>query len=394
MYQSGRGNDPVIVVGSVNSFVAFSIGKNYIVFWQFYPRSTDALMTRRIVFVTVLALTIGISIGSPRPAAREELPTRLTDREFWRLAVESSESDGYFRSDTLTSNELLYQRVIPELLERTRPGGVYLGVGPEQNFTYLAALRPPMAIIFDIRRGNMLVQLMYKALFELARDRAEFMSMLFSRPRPEALGPSATAADLFTAFGSVRSDEALFMRNLSAVEARLTRTHGLPLSPKDIDGIEYAYHAFFSRGYRVRASPSYAELMTQTDGGGRPLSYLSSEASFLFLKDLESKNLVVPVIGDFAGPKAIRAIAAFLKAHGATVRAFYLSNVEQYLIQDDIWDKFCASVATVPLDDTSTFIFSGRGGPNGSGAAFGRGRGLQTATRPILPEVTSCAVAQ
>ena len=158
-------------------------------------------MTRRFVFVTVLALTLGVSIGSPRPAAREELPSRLTDREFWRLAVESSESDGYFRSDTLTSNELLYQRVIPELLERTRPGGVYLGVGPEQNFTYMAALRPPMAIIFDIRRGNMLVQLMYKALFELAKDRADFVSMLFSRPRPPGLGPDSTAADLFSAFG-------------------------------------------------------------------------------------------------------------------------------------------------------------------------------------------------
>ena len=32
VYQTGRGSDPVMVVGSVNSFVAFSIGKNYIVF--------------------------------------------------------------------------------------------------------------------------------------------------------------------------------------------------------------------------------------------------------------------------------------------------------------------------------------------------------------------------
>ena len=77
----------------------------------------------------------------------------------------------------------------------------------------------------------------------------------------------------------------------------MTKTRGLSLSPKDIEGIEYAYHAFFSRGYRVRASPSYADLMTQTDNGGKPLSYLSTEASFLFLKDLESKNLVIPVIG-------------------------------------------------------------------------------------------------
>jgi hypothetical protein len=326
-------------------------------------------MTRRFVFALVLALTLGVSIGSPRPAAREALPVRLTDREFWRLAVESSESDGYFRSDTLTSNELLYQRVIPELLERTRPGGVYLGVGPEQNFTYIAALRPPMAIIFDIRRGNMLVQLMYKALFELANDRADFVSLLFSRPRPKGLGTSSSATDLFSAFGSIRGDEALYTRNLAAVEARLTKTHELPLSPRDLEGIEYAYHAFFSRGYRLRASPSYAELMTQTDNAGRALSYLSTEPNFLFLKDLESRNLVVPVIGDFAGPKAIRAVATFLKAHDATVAAFYLSNVEQYLNQDGKWDRFCRNFSLLPLDPSSTFIRS----ESGRGVGFGVG---------------------
>ena len=134
----------------------------------------------------------------------------MTDREFWRLAVDSSEPDGYFRSDTLTSNELLYQRVIPELLKRTRPGGVYLGVGPEQNFTYMAAVRPPMAIIFDIRRGNMLVQLMYKALFELAKDRADFVSMLFSRPRPRGVGADSTVAgSVLRLRRRARSDEGL-----------------------------------------------------------------------------------------------------------------------------------------------------------------------------------------
>ena len=65
-----------------------------------------------------------------------------------------------------------------------RPGGVYLGVGPEQNFTYIAALKPKMVFITDIRRGNLHMQLMYKALFELSADRAEFVSRLFTKKRP------------------------------------------------------------------------------------------------------------------------------------------------------------------------------------------------------------------
>src|SRR5262249_24599447 len=158
----------------------------------------------------------------------------------------------------------------------SKPGGVYLGVGPEQNFTYIAALRSPMAIVFDIRRGNMLVQLMYKALFELAQDRADFVSMLFSRRRPAGLTADSSVADLFAAFALVNGDEALYKRNLSAVEARLLKGHGLPLKPRDVDGIEYAYHAFFSRGYRIRPSPSYVELMTATDKNGKALGYLAS----------------------------------------------------------------------------------------------------------------------
>src|SRR5438132_12746325 len=146
---------------------------------------------------------VGLGLLAPlfiRPALADGLPSRLSDREFWRLASDSSEADGYFRSDNLTSNELLFQRVIPSLVQRTRPGGVYLGVGPEQNFTYMAAVKPAMAIIFDIRRGNLLVQLMYKALFELSADRPDFLSMLFSRPRPPGLGARSTLSELFAAF--------------------------------------------------------------------------------------------------------------------------------------------------------------------------------------------------
>jgi hypothetical protein len=73
-------------------------------------------------------------------------------------------------------------------------------------------------------------------------------------------------------------------------------------------------------------------------------------------------------VGDFGGPKAIRAVAQYLKTNGATVAAFYLSNVEQYLYQDGKWDTFCRNVANLPLDSTSTFIRS----ESGFGGGFRR----------------------
>jgi hypothetical protein len=338
---------------------------------------------RRLINAGVAACAI-VAALLVIPRAATTLPARLTDHEFWQLSVDASEPDGYFRSDNLTSNETGFLRVIPELVGRTKQGEVYLGVGPEQNFTYIAATKPALAIIFDIRRGNLLVQLMYKAIFELTRDRADFVSMLFSRPRPERLSADSSVTDLFSAFASISSDEALYDRNLKAIVDRLVKFHGLPLSPREVDGLTRIYRVFFDRGAAIRFSPTYVDLMTATDDAGVFRSYLASNASFSFLRELEANNLVIPVVGDFGGPKAIRTVGAYLKARGATVGAFYLSNVEQYLHQDGKWAAFCRNVATLPIDGTSTFIRS----TSGRGAGFGVG--FVSSLGAISAETRSC----
>jgi hypothetical protein len=99
------------------------------------------------------------------------------------------------------------------------------------------------------------------------------------------------------------------------------------------------------------------------DSQGRERTFLATDESFRFIKDLQSRNLIVPVVGDFAGPTALRAIGAFVRDRGATVGAFYVSNVEQYLQRAGVWTSFCANVATMPLDPASVFIRpSGRAG--------------------------------
>src|SRR5262245_33007769 len=157
---------------------------------------------RRVTFAfLILTLCLGASpIPSAVQARSEPLPERITDQEFWRLSDEFSEPNGYFRSDNLLSNEMWFQYVIPELVQKTSPGGAYMGVGPEQNFTYIAAVKPKIAFITDIRRGNLHAQLMYKALFELSADRADFVSRLFSRKRPEGLSRASSAREIFDAF--------------------------------------------------------------------------------------------------------------------------------------------------------------------------------------------------
>jgi len=348
-------------------------------------------MTRRRVAVAAATIAVLACLGGPARLSglrsADTLPSRLSDQEFWKLSVDASETDGFFRSDNLLSNELGLQYVIPELVRTAHAGAVYMGVGPEQNFTYIAALKPKMAFIVDVRRGNLQLHLLYKALFELSPDRAAFVSRLFSRKRPDGLKTSSTASEIFTAYSKVEGSEALYKENLKAVGDHLVKKHGFALSAEDLEGIDYVYHSFFwygpdiqywstggrfGRGFRA----TYADLMVATDMDGAPRGFLADEDRFAFLKDLESRNLLVPVVGNFAGPKAIRAVGAWVRAHGGIVSAFYLSNVEQYLSQEGTWSAFCGNVATLPLDGTSTFIRSVRTGYNGRGMGLTSELGL------------------
>jgi hypothetical protein len=331
----------------------------------------DPFPRRRIVLILTLILTASLA-GLAQP-----VPAEITNQQFWKMASDFSEPDGTFRSDNLLSNEIGFQYVISDLTRMAKQGRIYMGVGPEQNFTYIVALKPAMAVIVDIRRGNLDLHLMYKALFEMSKDRADFVSRLFSRKRPDGLTTQSTATDIFEAYERVKPSEALYKENLKAIEDYLTQKRGFGLSDNDLSGIEYVYGYFYTFGPELNYGSSgggfggnfvtYGELMTATDEMGRYKSYLATEENFAFLKDFESKNLLVPVVGNFAGPKALQAVGQYLKSIGGTVSAFYLSNVEQYLEQDGIWGNFCNNVATLPLDDSSTFIRSVRGGGGGRG---------------------------
>jgi hypothetical protein len=357
---------------------------------------------RRWVFLggsIVPALLVAMPLVLGVHTAAQSLPARLTDQEFWKLVSDFSEADGQFRSDNLLSNEVWLQYVIPDLMKSAKTGRVYLGVGPEQNFTYMTALKPAMAFIVDIRRGNLDLHLVYKALFDLSADRAEFVSRLFSRERPDGLTDTSTAEEIFAAFASADRSDALYSENLKAIQHDLVTRHAFALSDTDLSGIEYVYSAFSMFGPQLQYSstgvgfgggtrqPTYADLMMATDADNVSRSYLSNEESFRFMKDLEGKNLLVPVVGNFAGPKAIRAVARYLKDRGAIVAAFYLSNVEMYLAQDGLMATFCRNAATLPLDETSTFIRSARGG------RYGAGFGLNSELGKMSTEVDRCSAA-
>ncbi|HET9215651.1 MAG TPA: hypothetical protein VFR18_01655 [Terriglobia bacterium] len=339
-------------------------------------RSMSRVLTA-ITFALVLLLP-----AVPASTAADTLPAEISDEAFWRMIETFSEDGGFFTSENFSSNELGYVTLIPKLQAVVKPGGAYIGVGPEQNFQYIASLRPKIAFIVDIRRQNMIQHLMYKAAFEMASNRADFLSIIFSRPRPEGLTEASTPEQLFAKYLDTPLDNALAESNRRAIKDLLVNRHGFRLTEQDHFTFDHVFDVFAAYGPSLnyssnidglgrraplRGGPNnvaYSELMVVTDDIGINRSYLASEESFRFVKDLEQKNLVVPIVGNFGGPKAIRAVGGYLKEHDAVVSAFYLSNVEQYLFRPpqgglSIHTQFYQNVGTMPLDASSTFIRSG-----------------------------------
>jgi hypothetical protein len=247
------------------------------------------------------------------------------------------------------------------------PGGIYLGVGPDQNFSYIVHTRPMLAVITDIRRQNMLEHLWYKALFSIASNRVEYLALLVSRQPPQ-IKPNAKLDDILDAVRKSPTSEKLFLNNLASAKKVLTETYKLKLSPGDLAKIEYVYHTFWDENLELRFSsigrgnaltyPTFEEMLLETDRQGRQQSYLSSEELFQWLKKFEAENRLIPIVGDFAGPHALKTVGAFLRANGLHVSTFYTSNVEFYLFGRPTWTRYVANVKSLPLGEDSIFIRS------------------------------------
>jgi hypothetical protein len=312
----------------------------------------------RLIVISATCLAVVVACSPRDPDAIRP----LSDEEFWQLSEGMSEPPGSFEhADNLVSNEALFAQLAQMIRRR---GGAYIGVGPEQNFSYVARLQPAIAFVVDIRQDNRNLHLMYKALFEMSADRVEFVARLFSRERPSGLSRRSSVFDLFTAIDTAKPSPAMVEETRRLLRLSLVETHLFPLSASDLHSMDEALRAFHTDGPAIRygrslppsaTRPSYRRLMTGRDLRGNPQSYLASEDTFAFVKDLHSRNLIVPIVGDFAGPHAITRMGEYIRQHGQVVSVFYASNVEVYLTRDQR-RTFCGHLAALPHDETTLFI--------------------------------------
>ena len=292
-------------------------------------------------------------------AACSRTPTAVPG--FEELVRELSEEGGYFDTDNLISNETAYVQVIPDLAP---VGGVFIGVGPEQNFHYIGRLRPEWAFLLDVRRDNLLHHLLLNALLVESETPMAYLCRLFSRrcpgERPEGFEEMLAAVD-----GS-EPDEDLYAKNLEGVFEHVEKKLDFPLDAKDRDVLEFTYRSFFDEQLELRFKshgrppmphhPTYWTLLVARDSEGMPAHFLSRPDDYDHVRKLAREGRLVPVVGDFAGPHALKAVGKFARERGETVTAFYVSNVEFYLLRGGVFPSYVENVRSLPLSESSQFI--------------------------------------
>jgi hypothetical protein len=297
----------------------------------------------------------------PVLSSEHEAPP-FTASQFAQLIQRINEESGYFWNDNYVSNEASYLHPLGKLRELGIQGGVYLGVGPNQNFTYIAKLKPRYAFIIDIRRQNFLEHLLFKALFHYARDRREYLSMLLSRPMHGNKPPKDgyTVDDLVEYFRTASPDSILYSRNQARIRLFLKNACRLNLTDQDLATIDKIHKAFSLRGLSIKYDyipvPTYGEFLLESDLDGRKQNFLNSAQEFRYLKRMQEENRIIPVVGDFAGSHSLREIGRFLKERDEKVTVFYTSNVEQYLVRNLGWGQFLENARELPLHESSVFI--------------------------------------
>jgi hypothetical protein len=249
-------------------------------------------------------------------------------------------------------------------------GGVYMGVGPDQNFSYIALIQPTIAFLIDVRRDNLLEHLLFKSLFLMSRNRLEYLCLLLGKPVPAdvAKWTGRPMSEVLAYVGGARVDSAAVAATRLASNERIT-AFGVALDARDRSTIDRYRGEFVAAGLDTRYSslgrnnrfdyPSFGGLMVATDRAGRQIGYLADEKAFQFVRTMQMSDRIVPVVGNVAGIKAVKAIGDYATEHHLTVSAFYLSNVEQYLMgRDGGFDAYARNVRLLPHDTTAVIIRS------------------------------------
>lgn len=256
-------------------------------------------MSAMRVFVLLVALVSSVaSAGEPNLAAFASLPADPAPEEIVRGLH-------YWISN---ENHLdLFHDVVKD------KGGVYVGVGSDQNYLLGAWARSEVLVLMDFDQAIVDLHRVYRVLFRAAETPEEFLHLWQLKSRPEVrrlveegYADKKVRASALRAYGTARW----------TVERRLKR------------------------------------VVEQMEKASLPC-FLVDEAEYAHLRRLFLEDKVFMVRGDLTARRSVSAIAQAAAQAGLKVGVLYLSNAEQYFPYDA---QYRSNMRALPLGEDGVVL--------------------------------------
>lgn len=282
------------------------------------------------------------------------------DETFDGLIRSLSEPQSGPHADNLITNEDSFGRVTGSLQRMVSPGNVYIGVGPDQNFSYIARSHPSIAFVLDYRRRNLRLHLLHKALFMLSDDRVSYLTRLTAR-RPAGLPREPNVDQLVQSFSTAPFDEALMERTRSEVLG-LVRALGVLDESEEVDlqtiQTRLAGPGMDAKFLAMPIYPRFGKLIRTPGRDGQPAHMLASETTYRTVRDAQRGDLLIPLVADLAGVGALPRLRDWLRQKRQAVSVIYVSDVEFFLLKDNRFDAYVENLDRLPRTEDAVIIRS------------------------------------
>ena len=235
----------------------------------------------------------------------------------WLSAFSAVEADPHPEKLTRDSHYWISDERRHDLFRETinNSGGVFIGLGTDQNYLMAAWAKPEILVPLDFDQMVVNIHYVFRAIFLNAKTPNDFVAM-WSEDQY-----ASTKALLKQAYAD-KSES--FQKGI----LRAFKMGGK-----------------FIRRRLVRIVKSFGRLGVPT--------FLSDRSQYQYIVDMFKNNRVFPVRGDLTAQKTVKQVGEAARKCGLTIRTLYLSNAEQYF---KFSDDYRSNMLSLPFDERSMVI--------------------------------------
>ncbi|MFM7319838.1 MAG: hypothetical protein ACKO5E_23060 [bacterium] len=282
------------------------------------------------------------------------------------IQILSDKPSGPASADNLMTNEDSIASVVDELDGKVPTGQVYLGVGPDQNFTLMAYARPAMSFIIDYRRKNQLLHFLHQALLQLSESRMEYLENFWARrfSGQQNHQKPLSAEAIMAGFEKAELDQKKLREVQEKVKAVIRLLHDF--SPDDLNEIAKIQARLAGPGPETRflalkMYPTIRQMITGPSRSGKPGHWLASDESYATVRQLSSSGHIYPITGDWSANSrgnetVFSKLGAYLRREKRQVGCYYISDVEFFLFRSGRFSDYLANLGQLPWHPSAVVI--------------------------------------